>query len=120
MVIRMNKVSGPGFADKLRMMQWLLLSLVVYGIASALAKPPGAVADFLVGFGANLTETGFYPRVQTVLWKCGHLNLAAYVGYWIDRNAFRGLRIGRSSPPAEQIRRAIIIGASMLAFGSAL
>jgi hypothetical protein len=95
--------------DKLRMVQWLLLSFIVYGLATLLHSiaVPG-------------TEDGLYPRFQTILWKCGHLNLAAYLGYWIDRNAFRGLRITASSSPVEQLRRAIIIGATMLAFGAAI
>jgi hypothetical protein len=98
---------GIGF-DKLRMAQWLLLSALAY-----------VVATFMAGMPSE-TDAGMWPRVQTILWKCGHLNLAAYIGYWIDRRAFHTLRITRSSQPTEQIRRAIIIGASMLAFGMAL
>lgn len=94
--------------DKLRMVQWLALSLVAYLVAHWLASIPSADSP-----------AGLYPRVQAVLWKCGHLNLAAYVGYWIDRNAFR-LRIDCASDGLEQLRRAIIIGATMLAFGMAL
>lgn len=93
--------------DKFRMAQWLLLSILAYGIAMVLADVPSA------------TDAGMWPRLQTVLWKCGHLNLAAYLGYWIDRHAFR-LRIDCASDGLEHIRRAIIIGATMLAFGMAL
>lgn len=96
--------------DKLRMVQWLLLSVVAYVLAMVLAGIPT---------GADM-DAGLWPRVQTVLWKCGHLNLAAYIGYWIDRRAFHELRISRSSHPSEQVRRAIIIGAAMLAYGMAL
>lgn len=102
-----NKKIGA-VADKFRMLQWLLLSVSVYALAAFLASAPGEA------------DAGLYPRLQTVLWKCGHLNLAAFIGYWVDRNAFKGLRIDRSSHPSEQIRRAIIIGAAMLAFGLAL
>jgi hypothetical protein len=90
--------------DKFRMAQWLLLSVLAYVIATVLADVPSA------------TDAGMWPRVQTVLWKCGHLNLAAYMGYWIDRRAFR-MRIDCASDGLEHIRRAIIIGATMLAFG---
>lgn len=94
--------------DKLRMVQWLLLSVLAYALAALLAGIPSE------------TDAGMWPRIQTILWKCGHLNLAAYIGYWIDRRAFHTLRITRSSHPTEQVRRAIIIGATMLAFGMAL
>jgi hypothetical protein len=96
------------YSDKFRMAQWLLLSVIAYVVATVLAGIP---AD---------TDAGLWPRVQTILWKCGHLNLAAYIGYWIDRRAFHSLRITRSSHPTEQMRRAVIIGATMLAFGMAL
>lgn len=93
--------------DKFRMAQWLLLSVLAYALATMLAGMHGA------------TDAGMWPRVQTVLWKAGHLNLAAFLGYWIDRRAFR-LRIDSASPAGEHIRRAIIIGAAMLAFCLAL
>lgn len=98
---RMNK-------DMLRMAQWLAFSLLAYGVAAALA----GVTDS--------ADSGLFPRVQTVLWKCGHLNLAAWIGYHIDRAAFMYSRIRHNSHPQEQIRRAIIIAATMLAFGLAL
>ena len=96
------------YSDKCRMAQWFLLSILAYAVANLLAGMPAE------------TDAGLWPRVQTILWKCGHLNLAAYIGYWIDRRAFHSLRISRSSHPTEQIRRAIVIGATMLAFGMAL
>lgn len=93
--------------DKTRMIQWLLLSLLAYVVAAILA-----------GMG----DEGAYPRAQTVLWKVGHLNLAAYLGYWIDRNAFRDrIEPDKYKPDTMQhIRRAIIIAATMIAFGMAL
>ncbi len=94
-------------ADRFRMFQWLMLSIVVYFLASVLGDMTGA------------TDAGLYPRLQTVLWKVGHLNLAAFLGYWIDRRAFR-IRIDAASPAMEHIRRAIIIAAAMLAYGMAL
>jgi hypothetical protein len=90
--------------DKTRMSQWLLLSLLAYVVAAILA-----------GMG----DEGMYPRAQTVLWKVGHLNLAAYLGYWIDRNAFRD-RLDPMTPYLGHIRRAIIMAATMIAFGMAL
>lgn len=93
--------------DKTRMFQWLLLSLLAYGTAAGLAT--------LLTYG----ESGLWPRIQTVLWKVGHLNLAAYLGYFLDRNAFRD-RIGPRSEPMLHIRRAIVIGFTMVAFGLAL
>lgn len=104
----MNEQKRKDF-DKFRMAQWLLLSVLAYVIAGLLA-----------GVAVPNSDSGLYPRLQAILWKCGHLNLAAYIGYWIDRRAFHELRITLSSTPGEQIRRAIIIGATMLAFGMAL
>jgi hypothetical protein len=93
--------------DKTRMSQWLLLSLLAYCIASTLSMVP------------DEGGSGIWPRAQTVLWKVGHLNLAAYLGYWIDRNAFRD-RIDRMTPYLGHMRRAIIMAATMIAFGMAL
>lgn len=59
------------------------------------------------------------PQIQTVLWKLGNLTLAAYAGYWIDRRTFRG-RLDLTSPPGEQMRRAIIVAAAMVAVGLGL
>lgn len=95
-------------SDKFRMVQWLLMSFLVYLVAAFLASQAGP------------TDAGLYPRAQTVLWKVGHLNLAAFLGYWVDRNAFRDNRIYAGTSPLAQIRRAIIIGACMLAFGLAI
>lgn len=93
--------------ESFRMAQWLLLSVLAYWLASTLALMPGD------------TEAGAWPRIQTVLWKIGHLNLAAYIGFWIDRNAFR-TRVMFHSAPTLQMRRAVIIAATMIAFGLAL
>lgn len=98
-------------SDKARMLQWLLLALVAYLLAMILAQMPAE------------TDAGLLPRLQTVLWKIGHLNLAAWIGYWIDRNAFPYARIDMPftrTQPIDRIRRAIIIAATMLAFGMAI
>ena len=76
---------------------------------------------FLFHTGAILLRTyGLEPQIQTILWKLGNLTLAAYAGYWIDRRAFYRYRIEMSSPPLEQVRRAIVIAAAMVAVGLGL
>jgi hypothetical protein len=82
--------------DLARMFDWLAWAIACY------------VAVLLLRF-ADLA-----PQVQTVLWKLGNLTVAAYAGYWIDRRAFR-MRIDLTSQPLEQLRRAIIMAAAMLA-----
>lgn len=101
-------IDKKNWSDKLRMAQWLLFSLLAYAIATLLASLPGVV------------DAGLWPRAQTVLWKCGHLNLAAFLGYWIDRNSFKHGRLTNCSHPTCEIRRAIVIGCTMLAFGMAI
>lgn len=59
------------------------------------------------------------PQMQTVLWKLGNLTVAAYAGYWIDRRAFRR-RIDDTSPPLEQLRRAVVMAAAILAVAMGL
>jgi len=81
-------------SDKLRMAQWLALAALFYGLA--------------------LTVFGGQPQLQTLAWKLGNVTVAAWVGYWLDRRAFR-LPITPKSPGLEQIRRAIIMAAAMLA-----
>lgn len=79
--------------DKLRMAHWAVFSGLIYLAAMYVAQ----------------------PQLQIVLWKIGHITVAAFVGYWIDRNVFRDSRIHSNSLPMLQVRRAIIIGAAMLA-----
>lgn len=86
--------------DKLRMAQWLVLAVLLYGAA--------------------LLVFGKYPQLQTLSWKLGNLTVASFAGYWIDRRAFDGLRIKGRSPPLQQVRRAIIIAAAMLTVGLGL
>lgn len=108
----MNRIKDQ-LADKARMLQWLLLALLAYLIAMLLAQMPAA------------TDAGMLPRLQVVLWKIGHLTLSAWVGYWIDRAAFPGGRLPDNdfqmrAPDLFYIRRAIVIAATMLAFGMAI
>lgn len=56
-----------------------------------------------------------YHLPSTVLWKAGNATSGAYLGYWIDRHAFKGVRVGVDSPAAWHIRRAVIIAAVVLA-----
>lgn len=59
------------------------------------------------------------PQVQVILWKLGNVTVAAYVGYWIDRRAFR-MRINADASIQEQLRRAIVMAAAMLSVGLGL
>jgi hypothetical protein len=84
--------------DKLRMFHWLLIAAVLYLAATIVTQ----------------------PQLQIVLWKAGHITVAAFAGYWIDRAAFREARLSAKSDPRLQIRRAIVIGAAMLAISMGL
>ncbi|MGP1675941.1 MAG: putative holin [Burkholderiales bacterium] len=79
--------------DKFRMIQWLAIAAVFYALA--------------------LTVFAAQPQLQTLAWKLGNVTVAGFVGYWIDRRAFRKA-ITPYSPPLEQIRRAVIMAAAML------
>jgi hypothetical protein len=87
--------------DKMRMFHWVLISIALYVAAAILAA------------------TQSLPQVQVVLWKLGHITLAAFVGYWVDRHGARD-RLTETSPPHAHLRRAIIIGAAMLAIAMGL
>ena len=82
----------------LRMLHWLIFSALAYFFAMYLASK----------------GMDFYPQIQTISWKIGHLTVASFLGYWIDRNVFRD-RITKDSPPLVNIRRAIIIVGTMIA-----
>ena len=88
--------------DKLRMIQWLLIALTLYGLALGLAA----------------LHNGELPPVwvplETAAWKLGNVTVAAFVGYWIDRQAFRS-RFNENSSPLEGIRRGLVMAAAMLA-----
>lgn len=86
--------------DKFRMFQWLLIAAFFYDLA-------------LLVFGDQ-------PQLQTLAWKLGNLTVAAFVGYWIDRRAFMDARLDPHSPPLLQMRRAVIMAASMLAVAMGL
>lgn len=81
--------------DRLHMGEWILMALVMYVVCIV------------------LRTYEIEPQVQVVLWKLANVTVAAFVGYWIDRRAFG--RILTSATPLEQIRRAIVMAAAMLA-----
>lgn len=85
-----------------RMFHWLLIAVFLYAVAGTLAA------------------AGAQPQLQIVLWKTGHITIAAFAGYWIDRQAFGHTRLNSDSAPQLQIRRAIVIGAAMLAMAMGL
>lgn len=73
---------------------------------------------------AVLTSVGLLAlspqQLGVVLAKANLLALGAWLGYWVDRSAFQELRITVHSNDAECLRRAIIIGSSMIAMALAL
>jgi hypothetical protein len=83
--------------DKLRMFQWVVIASALYFTAAQLARHE------------------LLPQLQVVLWKLGHITLAAFTGYWIDRQAFHRSRLDSQSEAGSEVRRAIVIGAAMLA-----
>jgi Putative 2/3 transmembrane domain holin len=87
-------------ADKLRMVQWLALAVVFYGLALSLFAQQ--------------------PQLQTLCWKLGNLTVAGFLGYWLDRRAFWYARLDATSAPLLQIRRAIVMAAAMLAVAMGL
>lgn len=83
--------------DKLRMVSWLLMAVAFY-----------ALAMFAI------TQ----PQLQTALWKCGHITVGGFLGYWLDRNAMG--RVTNYSTPGRQQARAVIVGATILAMALGL
>lgn len=90
--------------DKLRIGPWLILALIT---------------SIVVGF--------LYPhQLGVLLWSLTKLCWGAYLGYWIDRSIFPYARPGDYSCSRSDglsaigllmLRRAIIIGAAVLALG---
>lgn len=86
--------------ERLRMLQWVFISACFYTTAIVLKK-----------YGGD-------PETQIVAMKLGHITIAAFVGYWIDRSAFR--RRTSTTNSTDDLRRAIIIAAAMLAIALGL
>ncbi len=81
--------------DKLRMIIWLQLGLLFYGLSWAV--------------GNDL------PAVQTVFYKIGHVTTLAWVGYWISRQMLGRIDRGSAPEPHEIGARAILVGAIIIA-----
>lgn len=81
----------------MRMIEWMLVSLLLAGLIAWLSPQQLPVAAYKVAL----------------------VTTAAWLGYWIDRRAFPYARPDRTSIgipfAAAMLRRAIIIGAAMLA-----
>jgi hypothetical protein len=75
-----------------RMLTWLLAAAVLYSLAALVTM----------------------PQAQTVLFKLGNVTVAGYVGYWMDVHISRK-HIDDDSAPADHLRRAIIVGSTILA-----
>lgn len=86
--------------DAMRMAEWLVLAAVMYGACIA------------------LRSLNVAPQAQVVLWKLGNMTIAGHVGYWMDRRAFTRIESGSSA--REQLRRAIVMSAAMLAMALGL
>lgn len=84
----------------------------------------------LLGFGAVaivclLAVILLAPQqIPLVIYKLSIVSLGGYVGYWLDRHLFPYARPHTITAPsllgAAFIRRAIIVGASLIAFAMAL
>lgn len=81
--------------NKGRMLEWLGLAALLYALC------------------ITLRTFEIEPQAQVVLWKLGNVTVSAFTGYWIDRRAF--YRIATYSHTHEQLRRAIVMAAAMIA-----
>lgn len=75
---------------KTRMFEWLLISVALYAAAIYIQ----------------------HPQIQVGLWKAGHINSAAFIGYWICRRLFG--RFDVNSNPTLHAARALIIAACII------
>ncbi len=75
---------------KTRMFEWLLISIALYAAAIYIQ----------------------HPQIQVGLWKAGHINSAAFIGYWICRRLFG--RFDVNSNPTLHAARALIIAACII------
>lgn len=86
------------FTDKLRAWPWLALALIITVLV-------GVIAPHQLG---------------VLAWSLSKLAFGAYLGYWIDRSIFHYARPGDLSEferHVASLRRAVIIGAAILALG---
>jgi hypothetical protein len=85
----------------LRMLHWLIIAALFYFVAYCL----------------SIDEE--LRQLSTISWKLGNVTVGGYVGYWLDRHLFQ-TRIDDTSPPLLQIRRAVIVAASIFAVSTGL
>lgn len=101
----MNRQTRHNILDKLRIGPWLILAMLT---------------TIAVGL--------LYPhQLGVLLWSLTKLCWGAYLGYWIDRSIFPYARPDRFNPDLDtnertswevlMLRRALIIGAAILALG---
>ena len=83
-----SQVTKPN--GKTRMFEWLLISVALYAAAIYIQ----------------------HPQIQVGLWKAGHINSAAFIGYWICRRLFG--RFDVYSNPILNAARALIISACII------
>lgn len=57
-------------------------------------------------------------QIQTLLWKIGHITVAAHVGYWIDVAALG--HVTGEDQDTRRVARALIIAGAMLAIAMGL
>lgn len=84
-----------------RMLNWLLSAFVLYGIAFALNY-------------FRISEAG-----ASLFYKFGHVTVAGFLGYRLDRSLFRD-RMCNNTEPLKQLRRAILVGAVVLSISIGL
>lgn len=87
--------------SRLRMIEWLLVAALFYGLALV------------------MQSHGYAGPLQTLAWKLGHVTIGGFAGYWLDRTAFRD-RVNVHTPPLVMIRRAIIIFGAMYTIGAGM
>lgn len=101
----MNRQTRHNILDKLRIGPWLILAIITTFIVAML-----------------------HPhQLGVLLWSLTKLCWGAYLGYWIDRSIFPYARPDRFNPDLDtnertswevlMLRRALIIGAAILALG---
>ena len=79
--------------DKLRMGEWLVIAVVLLTGLAYLAP----------------------QQLPIFLYKTNLVAFFAFMGYWIDRRLFWYARPGDQSDTGMQLRRAIVVGATLLA-----
>jgi len=100
-----NRQTRHNILDKLRIGPWLILAIITTLIVAML-----------------------HPhQLGVLLWSLTKLCWGAYLGYWIDRSIFPYARPDRFNPDLDtnertswevlMLRRALIIGAAILALG---